>query len=56
MKWAEHVKHKWERRGGYKYLARKREEKSPFRRSMHRWEDNIKMVLQDVELGGHGID
>jgi hypothetical protein len=37
-----------ERRGGYKKLVRKREEKKSLRRPMHRWEDNIKMDLQEV--------
>jgi hypothetical protein len=32
-----------ERRGAYKNLVRKREEKRPLRRPTHRWEDNIKM-------------
>jgi len=36
-----------EGRGGYKTLARKHEEKRPLRRSMHKWEDNIKTDLQE---------
>jgi len=37
-----------ERRGGYKILVRKHEEKTSLRRPMHRCEDNIKMDLQEV--------
>jgi hypothetical protein len=37
-----------ERGGGYKMLVRKHEKKRPVRRPMHRWEDNIKMDLQEV--------
>jgi hypothetical protein len=48
MKWAGHVARMGEKRGGYKMLVRKREEKRPLRRPMPRGEDNIKMDLQDV--------
>jgi hypothetical protein len=40
-----------ERRGIYRVLVRKPEEKRPLGRSRHRWEDNIKMDLQEVECG-----
>jgi len=48
MKWAGSVARMGEGRGGYKMLVRKHEEKRPLRTSMHRWEDNIKMDLQEV--------
>jgi hypothetical protein len=36
----------------YKILVGKPEGKRPLGRPRHRWEDNIKMDLQDVECGG----
>jgi hypothetical protein len=41
-----------ERRGVYRVLVGKSEEKRPFGRHRLRWEDNIKMDLQKVECGG----
>ena len=43
-----------ERRGVYRVLVGKPEGKRPLGRSRHRWEDNIKMGLQEV--GCAGID
>jgi len=43
-----------ERRGVYRVLVGKLEEKRPLGRPRHRWEDNIKMDLQEVECGGMG--
>ena len=40
-----------ERRDAYRVLAGKREGKRPHVRPRHRWEDNIKMNLQDVGWG-----
>jgi hypothetical protein len=40
-----------ERRGVYRVLVGKLEGKRPLRRHMHRWEDNIKMDLQEVGCG-----
>jgi hypothetical protein len=40
-----------ERRGVYRVLVGKPEEKRPLRRPRLRWEDNIKMDLQEVECG-----
>ena len=42
----------WERRGVYRVLVGKAEGKRPFGRPRRRWEDNIKMDLQEVEYGG----
>jgi len=36
----------------YRVLAGKPEGKSPLERPRCRWEDNVKMDLQDVECGG----
>ena len=43
-----------ERRGAYRVLVGKPEGKSPLGRPRRRWEDNIKMDLQEV--GGGGMD
>jgi hypothetical protein len=37
-----------DRRGVYRFLVRKREGKRPIERPRRRWEDNIKMDLQEV--------
>jgi hypothetical protein len=42
-----------ERRGVYK-VVRKPEGKRPLGRPRHRWEDNMMMDLQEVQLGGGG--
>jgi hypothetical protein len=43
-----------ERRGVYRVLVGKPKGKRPLERPRHRWEDNIKMDLQ--ELGCEGIE
>jgi hypothetical protein len=43
-----------ERRGVYKALVGEPDGKRPLGRPRHRWEDNIKMYLQEV--GGGGMD
>jgi len=40
-----------ERRGVYRVLVGKTEEKRPLGRPRRRWEDNIKMDLQEVNWG-----
>ena len=40
------------RRGVYRILLAKPERKRPLERPRRRWEDNIKMDLQEVECGG----
>jgi hypothetical protein len=44
-----------ERRGVYRILLSKREGKRSLGRPSRRWEDNIKMDLQEMEWG-HGLD
>ena len=44
--------HIWVRRGIYRVLVGKPEGKKPLGRPRHRWEDDIKMVLQEVGRGG----
>jgi len=41
-----------ETKGVYRVLVGKREGKRPLGRPRHRWEDNIKMYLQEVGCGG----
>ena len=48
MRWAWHVARVGERRGVHRVLVRKPEGKRPLGRPRRRWEDNIKIVLQDV--------
>ena len=56
MRWAERVKHMWERRGVYRVLVVKREGKRLLGRPRRRSGDNIKMVIQEVKWnGGHGL-
>ena len=52
MTWARHVPRMGESRGVYRFLSGKTEGKRPFVRSRHRWDDNIKMDLQEVGCGG----
>ena len=48
MRWAGHVACMEEGRGVQKVLVGKREGKRPLGRPRRRWEDNIKMDLQEV--------
>jgi hypothetical protein len=53
MRWAGHVARMGEERGVHRVLVRKPEGKSPLGRPRRRWEDNIKMDVEEVG-GGHG--
>ena len=48
MRWAGHVARIGERRGAYRVLAGKAEEKRQHGTPRRRWEDNIKVDLQEV--------
>ena len=48
QKWAGHVARMGERRGVYRVSVGKPEGKRPLGSSRHRWEDNIKIDLQEV--------
>ena len=48
MRWAGHVARMGERRGVYRILVGKPERKRPLGIPRRRWEDNIKMGLQEV--------
>jgi hypothetical protein len=56
MRWVGHVAHMVERGGVYRVLVGKPEGTRPLGRPRRRWEDNIKMVYQEVEGGGYGLD
>ena len=51
MRWAEHVARMGERRGLYRALVGKPEGKKPLVRPGRRWENNIKMDLQEAGCG-----
>jgi hypothetical protein len=51
MRLAGHVARMGEMRGLYSILEGKLEGKRPLGRPMHRWEENIKMNLQEVGCG-----
>ena len=52
MRWLGHIVCMVEKRGVYRVLVGKPEGKRTLRRPRHRWEDNIKMDLQEVGCGG----
>ena len=54
MRWAGHVARIGEETGVHRVLVGKPEGKRPLGRPRRRWEDNIKMDLQEV--GGGGAD
>jgi hypothetical protein len=51
MRWAGHVAFMGERRGVCRVLVGKPEGKRPLGRPRHRWEENIKLDLQEVACG-----
>jgi len=53
-RWVGHVSHMGESKDIYRVLVEKTEGKTPLGRPRHRWEDNIKMDLQEVGCGGMG--
>jgi hypothetical protein len=52
MRWAGHVAQTGEGRDVHRVLVGKLERKRPLGRPRRRWEDNIKMDLQEVGCGG----
>jgi len=56
MRWVGHVARMGEKRGVYRYLVGKPEEKRPLGRPRRRWKDNIKTDLQKSEMWGYGLD
>jgi len=51
MRWARHVAHLGESRAACRVLVGKPEGNNPLGRPRHRWEDNIKMDLEEVGWG-----
>jgi hypothetical protein len=52
MRWAGHVARTGGKRGTYRILVRRPEGRRPLGRHRRKWEDNIKMDLQEVGCGG----
>ena len=52
MRWVIHVARMGERGGVYRIVVGKPERKRTLRRPSRRWEDNIRMDLQEVGCGG----
>jgi hypothetical protein len=52
MKWAGNIPHMGDRRGVHRVFVGKPERKRPLGTPRCRWEDNIKMNLQEVGFGG----
>jgi hypothetical protein len=55
MRLAGHVAGMGEKRGAYRILVGRPEGRRPLGEPRHRWEDNIKMGLEEVGWG-HGLD
>jgi hypothetical protein len=51
MRWARHVAHMGEKRGAYRILMGRPEGRRSLGRPRLRWEDNIKMYIQEVGWG-----
>ena len=56
MRLAGHVARMGKSRGMYRVLMGKPEGRRPPAKPRRRWEDNIKMDLQEVGCGGYGLD
>jgi hypothetical protein len=57
MRWAGHIARMGEGRGAYRILRGRPEGRRPLGRLRRRWEDIIKLDLQEVGWGGgHGLD
>jgi len=56
MRWVGHVARMGERRGVHRVLVGKPEGKRPLGRPKRRWEDNIKMDLQEAGGGGDWME
>jgi hypothetical protein len=53
--WAGHVARVGDRGEAYRLLVRRPEGKRPLERPRRRWEDNIKIDLQEMGWGGMGL-
>jgi hypothetical protein len=48
MKWVGHIAYTGERRGAYRVLVQKSEEKRPLGRPRYRWEDCFNMDIKEI--------
>jgi hypothetical protein len=56
MRWAGLVVRMGEGQGVYRVFVGKPEGKRPLGRPRHRWQDNIKVDLQEIGCWGYGLD
>jgi hypothetical protein len=56
MRWAGHVARMGKRRGVYRVSVGKPEGRRPLGRPRRRWDDNIKIDIQEFGCGGYGLD
>jgi hypothetical protein len=56
MRWTGHRARMGERKWAYRILAGRPEGRRPLGKQRRRWEDNIKVDLQEVGCGGHGLE
>jgi hypothetical protein len=56
MRWAGHVAYMGAQRVAYRILVGRPERRQPLGRPWHRWEDNIKLDLQEVGWGMNWIE
>jgi hypothetical protein len=52
MRWVGYVARMEKRRGAYRVFVTKTEGKRPFGRPRRKWEDNVKIGLQELGCGG----
>jgi hypothetical protein len=56
IRWEGHIVGMGEKRAVYRVLVKKPEGRRPLGRPRRRWEDNIKIDLQEARCGGYGLD
>ena len=56
MRWAGHIARMGEKRGMYRVLVGKPDGRRLLGRPRRRWENNMKIDLQEVGCGGYGLD
>ena len=55
LRWVGHVARMDEGRSSFKILTGNRTEKRPLGRPRRRWEDNIRMDLEEIDMRGIGL-
>jgi len=50
--WAEHVVYMQDSKGSYKFLVGRPDRKKSLGKPWHKWQDDIKICLQEVGWGG----